>query len=72
MAQDSRQAALNKSLIFTVQDLRIRGHFRHDVQSLSLNRAILSQAGETQLVINNYRWLRAAQKLQLITLLRSL
>jgi CxxC motif-containing protein (DUF1111 family) len=44
----------------------------HDGQALSLNGAILRHAGEAQLVINNYRRLRDAQKTQLAVFLRSL
>ena len=52
--------------------LRTRSTFMHDGLSLTMNEAILRHAGESSLPIQLYQFLTAAQRINLLTFLRSL
>ena len=70
--QNGGASTLNKVRTAPLWGLRTRDRLMHDGESLSRNEAILRHAGESALVIFNYRYLSAADKNALVTFLNSL
>jgi CxxC motif-containing protein (DUF1111 family) len=72
IVQNGGQSTRNRLRTPPLWGLRTHNRFMHDGESLTLNAAILRHAGEAAPVIQEYRNLGTALKLQILTFLMSL